>query len=592
METNSHRHHIHSYHETLNSVCHSTLNLNHHPLSKSSSNLAGIGRIDSGEKQNSKQELRKSFSSSACQAQLRENDVGSTPSSEWSSIYSEIASTVRAVSGLSPSDSAQSTTKSTNHFLCVDQSPAPVEGAGTRTHIKSSTVENVSLACGANLQQVSAMEGLGAAVQRSLSDLTCSCKQQSSAPHMETSATYSAMSSNNNYGASAGNVVFPRPRYGFDTCENAADFQSHMTCVPSLPTDQNVPGTIFDNGAVPQTVTVFTDPGAYHTTVFGSHMPGDNFSNRAMYAQGGIVYSNFSAGMYPPDMVAIHNSTTVPYSMRQQESAMKTEGTIPAYCHSLPIPSVQSIPRLVCSVSESGKEQVNPGYCQSLPATETATLLKLVSSVSESGLDAKRILRCCSVRGEYMMHTQPYVQSSRVQEEMKTTYVVWNSHQDGVNVVLKSKDTGTMTSMNAITQGLQPPLECKDVEVQTITTMECKSVATSPSVVAESCPHVFPEVNVEPEAEDEKSPVREVRWDDEGMTWEVHGAAVDPEVLGLAIQKHLEIQIEQFQTEPVELSRKSTEELPAKEEKKTYFRTMMRCLRNPACCVRSSTAVE
>ncbi|XP_053244232.1 G protein-regulated inducer of neurite outgrowth 2 [Podarcis raffonei] len=589
METNSHQ--LHPHQETLNSVCHSTLNLNYHPLSKSSTNLAGVGRVGSEEGHNSRQELRKSLSSSACQAQARENDLGSTPSSAWSSTRSEIASTLRTVSSLSPSDSVQSTTKSTNHFLGVEQPPASAGGVGPRTHTKSSAAEGVSATCDANLQQVSMMEALGAAVQRSLSDLTCSCKQQSSTPHMETSATYSAMRSSSSYGAAAGSVAFPRPRYGSDTCENAPSFQSHTSRAPSLPRDQDVPTSVFDNGAVSQNVNVFADPGAYHSAVLGPHMPGDHFSNRAMYAQGGIVYSNFAAGMYPPGMVAIHNSTALPYGMRP-ESSMKMEGTAPAYCHSLPIPSVQFIPRLVCSVSESGKGQVTPGYCQSLPATETATLPKLVSSVSESGLDAKRILRCCSVRGEHMMHMQPCVQPSRAQEEMKTTYVVLNSRQDGVNAVLKTKDTGTMTSMNDLTRGLQPLLECRDAEVQTIPTKECKSAATSPSVAAEGHPHVFPEVNLEPEAEGEKSPVREVRWDDEGMTWEVYGAAVDPEVLGLAIQKHLEIQIEQFQTEPEEISRKSTEELPAKQEKKTSFRTMMHCLRNPGCCARSSTAVE
>ncbi|XP_066478666.1 G protein-regulated inducer of neurite outgrowth 2 [Tiliqua scincoides] len=597
MAANNHRLHTHSHQETLNSVCHGTLNLNCHPFSKSSSNLAGIGRVNSEERQNSKQELRKSRSSSACQTQVKENNVGSTPSSGWSSTHSEIASTVRTVSSLSPSDSIQCTAKSTNHFLCGDQSPASEDGTGTTMHIKTHTVENASPAYGFNPQCVSTMEDLGVAVQRSLSDLTCSCKQQSSVSHMETSVTYSAMSSNNRYEASVGNVAFQRPRYGSDSYENDPCFESHVTQVPSLPRDQNVPTNVFDNGAVSHNVAVFTEPRAYHTTVVASHMPGDHLSNRAMYAQGGIMYSNFSPGMHPPGMMAIHNSTALPYNIRQ-ESAMKVEGTIPAYCHSLPIPSVQFIPRLVCSVSESGKEQVNPGYCPSLPATEAATLPKLVSSVSESGLDAKRILRYCNVHGEHLVHTQPYVQPGRDQLERKTTYVVLNSHQDGVSTVMKTKDTWTMTSMNDITQGLQPPLECKDAEVQTIPTKECKSVATSPAVLAEGHTHVFPEVNLEPEAEGEKSPVREVRWDDEGMTWEVYGAAVDPEVLGLAIQKHLEIQIEQFQTEPMVLSRKSTEEQPVKEEteekeeKKTSFRTMMFCLKNPSCCARTSTTVE
>nr|XP_056706282.1 G protein-regulated inducer of neurite outgrowth 2 [Euleptes europaea] len=590
----NHQLHTHSHQETLNSVCHGTPSPNYHLLSKSSSNLAGIGRTDLGGKPSSKPELRKSFSSSACQAQTRETDAGSTPISEWSSTHSEIASTVRTVSSLSPSDSAQSGPKSTNHFLSVDNSSEPMERTDARMNVKSFAAKNMSSACGVNPQHMSTMDELGVAVQRSLSDLTCRCKQKSPVPHMETSATYSAMSSNSGYGVSAGNLAFQRPRYRSNVYENAPDFQSHPIQIPGLPRDQNVPGNIFDNISHDQ---VFADPGTYSTNVLGSHAPRDNLSNSAMYAHGGIMYSNFSTGVYPPGLVAIQNSTALPYNIRR-EPVMKVEGTGPAYCHSLPIPSLQFIPRLVCSVSESGKEQVSPGYCPSLSATGMATLPKLVSSVSESGLDAKRILRCSSVRGGHGSQAQPYAQQGGPQQERKTTYVVLNSCQDGTEVVLKTKDTWTMTSMNDMIRGSQLPLECRDAGVQTIPTKECKSVATSPSVVVEDhlpdlYPHVYPEVNLESEAEGEKSPVREVRWDAEGMTWEVYGAEVDPEVLGLAIQKHLEIQIEQLQTESGMISRKSTDDvLPDKDEKRMSFRTMMYCLRNPSCCARSSTVVE
>ncbi|XP_048360804.1 G protein-regulated inducer of neurite outgrowth 2 [Sphaerodactylus townsendi] len=558
----NHQLHTSSHRETLNSICHGTPSPNYHLLSKSSSNLV----VDSGEKRSSKQELRKSFSSSACQVQTNETDAESAPSSEWSLTHSEIASTIRTLSSFSPSDSAQSGPKSTNHFLSADNSSEPMERMDAGENVQSVADTDMSPACDTNPPDVNMME---VSVQRSLSDLTCRCKQQSPAPHMETSATYSAMSSNSGYGVPAGNLAFQKLRYGSHAYDSA----------PGLPSNPNVPANIFDNVSHNQ---IFSDPGTYSTAVLGSHMPRDNPSNSAMYAQGGIVYSNFSAGMYPPGLVAIQNSTALPYNIRQ-EPAMNVEGTSPAYCHSLPIPPLQFIPRLVCSVSESGKEQVSPGYCPSLPVTGVAPLPKLVSSVSESGLDAKRILGCPRVHGD-----QSYSQQIGPQQERKTTYVVLNSCQDGTEVVLKTKDMWTMTSMNDMIRGLQPPLECKDAGVQTNSTKECKSVATSPSVVVEDPPHMYPECNLEPEAEGEKSPVREVRWDDEGMTWEVYGAEVDPEELGVAIQKHLEVQIEQLQSETVTLSRKSTDE----GEKRLSFRTMMYCLRNPSCCARSSAALE
>uniref|UniRef100_A0A8D0GFR1 G protein-regulated inducer of neurite outgrowth C-terminal domain-containing protein n=1 Tax=Sphenodon punctatus TaxID=8508 RepID=A0A8D0GFR1_SPHPU len=515
----------------------------------------------------------------------------------------EIASSVRTVSNLLPSDNVQSRDKSTNHFLTVDQSSSSWEGKDSRMHVKSSTTEDVSSVCSADEQITNQMEGLGAAVQRSHSDLTCSCKQPSPISHMETSATYSIMSSGSGYGSSVGSLTFQRHRYGSETYENAPSYESSTGQVPSSPKDQNVPTNSFDCGAVPRNTNIHADPATFQAAAaaLGTHMPGNGFPNRTMYAhatgiiQGGLMYTNVSNSMYLPAGMTIHNSTA-PCNARQ-ESTLKMDGTIPAYCHSLPIPSIQLVPRLVCSVSESGREQVAHGYCQSLPTTEILTFPKLVSSVSESGLDAKRILKCCSAPGEQLLYSQPCVQQSRAQQEITPTYVVLNKQRCAD--ITKTKDMWTMTSMNDLTRGLKTPLECKDAEVQTIPTMECKSVATSPFVAAEGHPHMFPEVNLEPEAnlepetEGEKSPVPEVRWDDEGMTWEVYGAAVDPEVLGLAIQKHLEIQIEQFQTDPLEESRENTEEPPpGKEEKKRSLRTMIHSLRHPSCCAGTSSAVE
>ncbi|KAM8887938.1 uncharacterized protein ACB058_020740 [Synchiropus picturatus] len=39
-----------------------------------------------------------------------------------------------------------------------------------------------------------------------------------------------------------------------------------------------------------------------------------------------------------------------------------------------------------------------------------------------------------------------------------------------------------------------------------------------------------------------RSSMKQVQWDEDGMTWDVHGASVDPEVLSTAIRRHLELQ--------------------------------------------------
>ncbi|NXY48763.1 GRIN2 protein, partial [Ceuthmochares aereus] len=509
-----------------------------------------------------------------------------------------LGSVVRTRGDQSADDNSQSRTKTTNHFLIAEQSPASWEAGGTKMCVKSSTVDNVPSAGIGHQQSLYEMEEPGTALQRSRSDLTCSCKQQTYVTYIETNATHSSLSSSSSgHDPPVTRMSFQTQRYGSETNENTSHYQNLVTHFAVLPTDQKVPTNSFDSSGIPRNTTVYTDPGTFHAAVLGPHVPGNGFSNRTMFSQatgiihGGLPYANIPNSTYSPMVMTVHNNSARSCHTRQ-DPCMKVDATVPAYCHSLPIPSIQLVPRLVCSVSESGKEQAAPGYFHSFSTSDILTYPKLVSSVSESGLDAKRVLKCCSIPGEQPQHAQDCGQQERAPPETKAASIALSSQQ-GADVVMTTKDMWTMTSMNDLTKGLKPALERRDAQVQTLPTMECKSVATSPAAAAEGHLHVFPEVNLEQDLEAPKSPVREVRWDDEGMTWEVYGASVDPEVLGLAIQKHLEIQIEQFQTEPAQPAGKSNEEAPSdKTGKKRPFRTMMHSLRYPSCCARSSTAVE
>ncbi|NXU37244.1 GRIN2 protein, partial [Drymodes brunneopygia] len=487
------------------------------------------------------------------------------------------------------SDRSESRTKKSNHVLVTEQSSAFWGVGDTKMCVKSSTAQNVSSACFVHQQGMCKVEESGAAFQRSHSDLTC--KQQTYITHTETTANHSSLSSSGcSHGPPVARLSFQTQRYGSETNENASHDQNLVTHLPVLARDQEVPTNTFDRGSIPCNTAVYTDPGTLHTAVLGPHIPGNGFPNRTMFSQapgilhGGLTYGNIPNSSYSPMVMTVHNNSAGPCSLRQD--TLKADTTIPAYCHSLPIPSIQLVPRLVCSVSETGKEQAAPGYLHSFSASDILTYPKLVSSVSETGLDAKKILKCCNVPGEQ------HAQQERAPPEAKAAPVALSS-QRGADMVVTTKDMWTMTSMNDITKGLKPALERRDAEVQTLPTVECKSVATSPAAAAEEHSHVFPEVNLEQDLEASQSPVREVRWDDAGMTWEVYGASVDPEELGVAIQKHLEFQIEQIQLETTEPAKKSNEGTPPEQTgKKRPFRTMMHSLRHPSCCARSSTAVE
>ncbi|XP_028844412.1 G protein-regulated inducer of neurite outgrowth 2 [Denticeps clupeoides] len=226
------------------------------------------------------------------------------------------------------------------------------------------------------------------------------------------------------------------------------------------------------------------------------------------------------------------------------------EDTFAAYCHHQPIPApAQLLPRLV------GIEG------QVATSTSLLALPRLMSSVSETGLDGKHVLRCCPADCSWPSN-MPLCRTAR--EEDRST-----------------RDAATMTSHG----------DLRDIGVQ----------AGRPADVAPS--HVFPEVCLAQDSRNgkkgkagsasQKTPVKEVKWDAEGMTWEVYGASVDPEELGLAIQKHLELQIKETTVRAAKLSHQDTPiSQDGHSDRRSKRRGVMGALQGPACCTRTTTAVD
>ncbi|CAB1436400.1 unnamed protein product [Pleuronectes platessa] len=89
--------------------------------------------------------------------------------------------------------------------------------------------------------------------------------------------------------------------------------------------------------------------------------------------------------------------------------------------------------------------------------------------------------------------------------------------------------------------------------------------------------------------------VHDVVWDEQGMTWEVYGASVDPESLGFAIQSHLQCKIKEQEKKLVTQTsiRKSFSGAASpvharknKRRQKNIFRSMLQNVRRPNCCAR------
>ncbi|KAL4618168.1 G protein-regulated inducer of neurite outgrowth 3-like [Arapaima gigas] len=84
--------------------------------------------------------------------------------------------------------------------------------------------------------------------------------------------------------------------------------------------------------------------------------------------------------------------------------------------------------------------------------------------------------------------------------------------------------------------------------------------------------------------------VQDVLWDEQGMTWEVYGAALDPESLGVAIQSHLQTKIKEQERKVTAIRKSISSEVPqgrkAKSQQRNVFRLLMQNIRRPNCCTR------
>ncbi|KAM3937417.1 G protein-regulated inducer of neurite outgrowth 3 [Leptodactylus fuscus] len=87
--------------------------------------------------------------------------------------------------------------------------------------------------------------------------------------------------------------------------------------------------------------------------------------------------------------------------------------------------------------------------------------------------------------------------------------------------------------------------------------------------------------------------VKDVVWDEQGMTWEVYGASMDPEALGIAIQNHLQRQIREHEKmirAQLKQNRKSicSDSSGKKHKRRQHrvFQSILKNFRRPNCCSR------
>ncbi|KAG9267928.1 hypothetical protein AMEX_G18806 [Astyanax mexicanus] len=191
----------------------------------------------------------------------------------------------------------------------------------------------------------------------------------------------------------------------------------------------------------------------------------------------------------------------------------------------------------------------------------------LVSSVSETGLNNRAAGHCCG---------------SELGGKNPSALKIDHSSQSGF-CHRTMRDASTMTSEH----------DFKEVGVQTMSSSPVSHLSDMFTGISLTD---GPSSDIFPTAEDAgtRTPIKEVEWDAEGMTWEVYGASLDPEELGLAIQRHLELQIKET-AEAAAAEKKTSVENDCgsrQQSKKRKGGSVVQSLRRPACCSRSSTVED
>ncbi|NWW54475.1 GRIN3 protein, partial [Pedionomus torquatus] len=167
----------------------------------------------------------------------------------------------------------------------------------------------------------------------------------------------------------------------------------------------------------------------------------------------------------------------------------------------------------------------------------------------------------------------------------------------------QSLQTGPMLELGVSSACLPPPLEASAAPQQQglqdkeprheLHTAALPASAQALPNLGENKKHPTPAMEAKVQVKQSKH-VRDVVWDEQGMTWEVYGASLDPESLGIAIQNHLQrqireheklIQAQNSQTRK-SISSDTSSNKKLKGRQHNVFQSMLQNFRRPNCCVR------
>ncbi|NXO31287.1 GRIN3 protein, partial [Cisticola juncidis] len=164
--------------------------------------------------------------------------------------------------------------------------------------------------------------------------------------------------------------------------------------------------------------------------------------------------------------------------------------------------------------------------------------------------------------------------------------------QAGLTPELSVSSASLAPPMAALAAPQQEGLQAREARHDLHTAVIPASSQAVPNLV-ENKKHSTPAMEAKVQVKQSKH-VRDVVWDEQGMTWEVYGASLDPESLGIAIQNHLQRQIREHEKliraqnsqtrKSISSDTSSNKKLKGRQH--NMFQSMLQNFRRPNCCVR------
>ncbi|NXO09782.1 GRIN3 protein, partial [Oriolus oriolus] len=164
--------------------------------------------------------------------------------------------------------------------------------------------------------------------------------------------------------------------------------------------------------------------------------------------------------------------------------------------------------------------------------------------------------------------------------------------QAGLTPELSVSSAGLAPPMAASAAPQQQGLQARESRRELHTLVIPASAPAVPNL-GENKKHSTPAMEAKVQVKQSKH-VRDVVWDEQGMTWEVYGASLDPESLGIAIQNHLQRQIREHEKliraqnnqtrKSISSDTSSNKKLKGRQH--NVFQSMLQNFRRPNCCVR------